>query len=242
MTPEIFAWESDTLGCKTELRRWGWYGRPVLFFPTTGGAADELERFGMVQALKPLIEGGRIKLYGLGSPAAERLTDRDLDGKSKSELCYQLDTFVVNEVVPRIEADCEDTEERFVAAGIATGAHQAVNTVAKHPDRFDVAIGLSGTYDFDRWMEDYFDENYYFNQPIRFVPHLEGEALEEVQSALFVLASGTGRWEDPEQTRRMAGVLQGKHIPVSLELWGEDAEHDWSTWRTMLPLFLDRLL
>ena len=39
-----------------------------------------------------------------------------------------------------------------------------------------------------------------------------------------------------------AGVLGAKGIPNRVDDWGPGVDHDWPTWRTMLPLFLDRLL
>ena len=234
-------WESETLDRDVRMVRWGWYGKPVLLFPTTTGGPQEVEDFGLVEALTSLVEAGRIKVFAIGCPEASVFMDRSADGAVKTTALAAYARFIATEVVPRVRQDCEDDDIQLGVAGANVGAFHAVNVAAKHPDLFDLAIGMSGTYDFDPWMGEHFDSDYYFNQPIRFVPNLDGAALEAVQSGLFVLATGTGRWEDPEQTRRLAGVLQGKRVPVSMEIWGPDADHDWPTWRTMLPLFLERL-
>ncbi|MCB9676937.1 MAG: hypothetical protein H6737_17610 [Alphaproteobacteria bacterium] len=234
-------WSSAALGHEAKLVRWGWFGRPVLLFPTTNGGADELESFGLIGALAPLVEAGRVKVYAVGCAEASTWMDRASEPAQKSQALAAYDAFVADEVLPRIREDCEDPDIRVIAAGANIGAYNAVNAAAKHPAAFHVAIGMSGTYDFDRWMKGHFDSDYYFNQPLRFVPNLEGAALHALSGSLFVLATGTGRWEEPDQTRRMAGVLQAKKVPVSMEVWGPDADHDWPTWRTMLPLFLERL-
>jgi esterase/lipase superfamily enzyme len=234
-------WESEILGRGVRMVRWGWYGKPVLLFPTTRGGPEEVEDFGLVGALESLIEAGRVKVFAVGCPEAAVFMDPAAAGSDKSKALADYAQFIATEVAPRIRTDCEDDEIRIATAGANVGAFHAVNAVAKHPALFDIAIGMSGLYDFDRWMGEHFDENYYFNQPIRFVPNLDGDALEAVQDGLFVVATGTGRWEEPDQTRRLAGVLQGKRVPVSMEVWGPDADHDWPTWRTMLPLFLERL-
>ena len=39
----------------------------------------------------------------------------------------------------------------------------------------------------------------------------------------------------------MAELLKAKGLPTTLEIWGQDVHHDWPTWRTMLPLFLEKL-
>jgi len=51
--------------------RYGHWGRPVLVLPSEGGTAYEYADRGMVQALAPLIEAGRIKLYCVDSRDAE---------------------------------------------------------------------------------------------------------------------------------------------------------------------------
>ncbi|MEZ4319396.1 MAG: alpha/beta hydrolase-fold protein [Myxococcota bacterium] len=236
-------WSSGALGREATLVRWGWYGKPVLLFPTSSGGPDEVESFGLVKALAPLVDAGRVKVYSIGCPEASVWMDRSADGGERSAAMASFDQHVLEEVAPRILEDCEAPADlRITAAGANVGAFSAVNAVAKHPERFDIAVGMSGMYDFDRWMGSHFDSDYYFNQPLRFLPNLEGATLSQVQKGLFVLATGTGRWEEPDQTRRLASVLQAKRIPNSTEVWGPDADHDWPTWRTMLPLFLGRVL
>ena len=40
----------------------------------------------------------------------------------------------------------------------------------------------------------------------------------------------------------MAGVLGSKGIPNRVDPWGPEYDHDWPTWRQMLPLYLDDLV
>src|SRR6185436_14010047 len=60
-------WRSDRLQRDVTMVRWGSFGRPVLLFPTAGGDAEEIERMKMVDAVGPLIDEGRIKLYSCDS-------------------------------------------------------------------------------------------------------------------------------------------------------------------------------
>jgi esterase/lipase superfamily enzyme len=39
----------------------------------------------------------------------------------------------------------------------------------------------------------------------------------------------------------MAGVLGSKGVPNRVDPWGPEYDHDWPTWRAMLPLYLDDL-
>jgi esterase/lipase superfamily enzyme len=103
---------------------------------------------------------------------------------------------------------------------------------------------MSGTFDLSRWVSGYRDQHFYYNHPLDFVPNLpESPQLDTLRTrSRFLLAVGRGRWDNPPNSLRMAEVLRSKGIFCRVELWGPDADHDWPTWRTMLPLFLDRLV
>ena len=58
----------------------------------------------------------------------------------------------------------------------------------------------------------------------------------------MILATGEGRWESPGETWKMAHVLGIKGISNRVDLWGPDWDHDWPTWREMLPRYLDEVL
>ncbi|MBT8424502.1 MAG: hypothetical protein KJO67_05960, partial [Silicimonas sp.] len=71
---------------------------------------------------------------------------------------------------------------------------------------------------------------------------LDGPMLEVLQTRFFVLPFGQGRWENPSESWRMAEVLGAKGVPNRVDPWGKDYDHDWPTWREMLPLYLDDLV
>ena len=56
-----------------------------------------------------------------------------------------------------------------------------------------------------------------------------------------LVAHGQGRWEEPAQSWRAAHVLGSKGIPNRVDPWGEEYDHDWPTWRSMLPHYLAEL-
>jgi esterase/lipase superfamily enzyme len=220
--------------------RYGDYGKPVVFFPTGGGDFLDCERFLMVEALAPLILGGRIKLYAVDSVCRQSWTASDVPPPEKSRMQARYDQYLTDELIPFIRADCGGTDQGFAACGASIGAYNALNTTCKHPDAFDLMIGMSGTYVMDRRMHGYWDEDYYFNAPVQFVPHLHGEQLAALRRTRFVLGLGEAH-ENPDYTWRVASVLGAKGIWNRVETWGPGSGHDWPTWRAMLPLFLDRL-
>ena len=130
-----------------------------------------------------------------------------------------------------------------MVAGASLGAYNAINTAARLPDRIRAVVAMSGTYDFDRWMGGHRDQDYYFHQPMYYLSGVpEGPQLDGIRGVRWVVASGQGRAEAPDESRRVAKLLRDKGANVDLEIWGADAHHDWPTWRSMLPMFLDRIL
>lgn len=242
MKREVWRRHSAALGRSVGVVRWGHYGRPVLLFPTAGGDALEIERFQLVDALAPLIDGGRIKLYSTDSVANDGWLSQTAAPAQKSALQARYDAMVASELCPFIREDCAGTPQRFVATGASIGAYNALNAGVRHPEWFETTIAMSGTYDFDRWMDGHRDQNYHDHMPLLSLADLpEGPRLDALRKRFFLLATGRGRYEAPWESDWIGALLAKKGIPHKVEKWGEDAHHDWPTWRTMLPIFLDRL-
>ena len=238
---EASRWYSPRLEQEVSLVRWGHYGLPVLLFPTAGGDAEEAERFKMVEALWPLIEAGRLKLFSCDSVAG-----RAWSSKQPPLHCAwmqnRFDAFIYHEAVPAIRADCRDSRIQIVTAGASIGAFNAMASICRHPDVFSHAVCMSGTYDLEPWLEGEWSNDFYFSSPLHFLPGLgEGEQLAWLRRRFILLPTGEGRWEDPSQSWRMAGVLGAKGIPNRVDPWGEHWDHDWPTWREMLPRYLGEL-
>ena len=53
---------SRHLGRPMHVWRYGWWGTPVLVVPSASGMAHEWELGGAIEALRPWIDGGAIKL------------------------------------------------------------------------------------------------------------------------------------------------------------------------------------
>lgn len=237
----IDGWRSERLGEDVRLVRWGELGSPVLIFPTAGGDAEEIERFGLVDVLSGLMAAGRIKVYSIDSIAGRSLLEK-ADPAHTAWLFNAFSSVIREEIVPAIRADCGVGDIEVVSAGASIGAFNAVAALCRHPDLFRVAVGMSGTYDLSPQFGGNFSDDFYFTSPLHFLPGLGGSFLEEAKRRFVVLATGTGAWEDPGQTWRMAHVLGKSGIPNRVDIWSEEYRHDWVTWREMLPLYLDDLV
>ncbi len=211
----------------------------MLVFPTAGGDAEEIERAGLVGAVWGLIDAGRIKVYSCDSVAGAALLRGDGSPRDRAALLNAFHDYVRQELVPAIRADCRDPEIGIVSAGASIGAFNAVATLCRYPDVFVQAIGMSGTYDIAGLVGDDAGIDLYFSTPLYFLPGLGGAHLDALRRRFVLLASGQGRWEDVEQSWRLARVLGDKGVPNRVDAWGSEWEHDWPTWHRMLSQYLD---
>jgi esterase/lipase superfamily enzyme len=236
------AWHSERLGTRVSVARWGTYGQPVLLFPTAGGDAEECERFLMIRVLQPLLDAGRIKVYACDSVAGRAWIDDEVPGAQRARTQLRFDAFVYHELVPAIRTDCRAADIEVITAGASIGAFNALAALCRHPDVFSTAICMSGTYDLGRWMDGERTLDFHYASPLHFLPMLRDDAhLAKLRSRFVVLATGEGRWENPGESWRVAHVLGARGVPNRVDLWGRDYDHDWPTWRKMLPEYLDRL-
>lgn len=234
------AWHSTRIDGEVRLVRWGHWGEPVLLFPTAGGDAEEIERFGLVGAVWPLVEAGRVKLYSLDSIAGRAWISPAVPRRHCCWLQNRFDACIYEEVAPAIRADCGGGDVEIITAGASIGAFNAVASACRHPDVFRLAIAMSGTFDLTRFLDGYFDDDFYFSSPLHYLPNLAGgEQLEWLRRRFVLLAHVQGRWEDPGETWRMAETLGAHGIPNRVDRWGPEYDHDWPAWRAMLPVYLE---
>ena len=224
------------------LVRWGHFGQPVLIFPTAGGDAEEIERFHVIDVLRPLIDRGAIKVYSCDSVAGRALLTRERNAQHQMWLQNEFHQCVRHEVVPAIRADCGAPEVMVWTGGASIGAFHAVATVCRFPDVFERALALSGTYDLRRFFEagpGDFSSEFWVSSPLHFQPSLAGPHLELLRKRFILLASGAGRAEDMGESWAMGNALGRQGIPNRVDPWGPEVHHDWETWRRMLPQYLD---
>jgi esterase/lipase superfamily enzyme len=100
---------------------------------------------------------------------------------------------------------------------------------------------MSGVYDLTEYTKGFFDDQVYYNSPAHYLPNLDDAwYLDKIKASHHIhIYTGSGSYEDPEASRRFAGTLYSKGIWYDLDIWGADINHDWPTWRTMLPYIID---
>lgn len=239
MAVERWSWNTERLPEPARVVRWGHYGTPVLLFPTAGGDYEEVERFHLVGAVGELIDAGRIKVYSVDSIAGKHW----IRGEHSPEYCSRVqnlfDAYIYQEVVPLIRRDCQSAQIELIVAGASIGAFNAVASVCRHPDVFRLAIAMSGTFDLSKYLNGRMNLDFYYSSPVHYLPGLaDGAQLARLRERLVLLPTGQGRWEDPGESWRLAALLGRKGVPNRVDPWGTEWDHDWQTWRAMLPQYL----
>lgn len=245
MSKVSLSWYSNRVEREVRFARWGEVGMPVLCFPTASGDAEEIERFQLVDAVAPLLDAGRVKLYSVDSVPGQVWLNEDNRPPYATRMQTAYDSFLINEVMPAIYNDCGGWMD-VVTAGASVGAYNALAAICRHPDRFSHAVCMSGTYDLGRFIEGEVDGDWYHGSPLHFVPNLPEfhPDLARLRTRFVILAYGTGRWETESSPNSwaVADVLGARGIPNRVDEWGSEWDHDWPTWRVMLPAYLDELL
>ncbi len=212
------AWFSPNLQMEMPLVAYGHAGQPLLMLPTAAADYLEYERFYLVDSIKPFIEHGKIRAYSINSVNRWSLLNKQMPPRIKAELLTRYDRYIVNEVLPLIRNDAGG-DARPITTGASLGAFLAANEYFKHPDLFRGTIPMSGSYDIRSFLDGYYDDNVYFNNPVDYLSNLNDDFYLKTQ---------------------LSDILTSKGIPHTLDLWGPDVNHDWPWWRKMLPYVLGK--
>jgi esterase/lipase superfamily enzyme len=235
--------ESPALGRNVHVWAFGHFGPPVIVFPSAAGFAHEWQRHGMVAALWPQLRAGRFKLYCPESTVSQSWTNKELSLEVRMQNYRAYERFVLETLVPFVRQDCRWREAPIVATGASLGGMYAALFALKYPDTFKRALCFSGRYLATAFTGGENSADVYFNNPLAFVPGLEGEALARVRQTHLTLVCGRGAYEEGciEETIAMGKLLDSKGIPNMTDVWGRDSRHDWDWWRKQAVLHFQRM-
>lgn len=238
MRREYHKWYSPELGREMELLVFGHDGLPAIVYPTSQARFYEFEDRGMVAAVAGNIHRGELQLFCVDSLDAESWYNRNVGSRWRIARQVQYDRYIVQEVVPFVRA--RNHQPHLVGVGCSFGGFHAVNTALRHPDLFTGFLSMSGAFDLKNlgFLNGHYDDDVYFNLPLDYLPNLKDQRyLDQMRRHTYVLATGVHDqcWNDNE---RLASVMRDKGIPVRLDVWGDNARHDWPWWQRMAQVYL----
>ncbi|WP_299113501.1 alpha/beta fold hydrolase [uncultured Winogradskyella sp.] len=234
MKEEHFKWYSPTLSRDIEMLVFGHSGYPVILFPTTMGKHNECRDMELVESVRWFVEQGIIQIYCPDGINELSWYNKNIHPSLRVKNHIVYDEFIMNELVNKI---CSEKGIQKVAmAGPSFGGYQAANFAFRHPERVSHMFSMSGSFDVKSFMDGYYDDNVFFNNPVDFMPDASHSDLWNMKIVL-----GVGEWDIClDANKRMAEILNNKNIPF----WYDErkwAEHDWPLWRQMFPHYLSKL-
>ena len=231
-----------------EVVRYGAWGRPVLLFPSEAGSARDAQGNGMLDAVRPLIEAGRVSLFCVDSMDGWTWSANDVPTEERAHRAQTYTAWLSERVLPWI-LDQVGGGQEVITVGVSLGAYHAVHLTFQRADVAPMAIGLSGNYDptsWNGWGE--LGDATYFANPTAYVANMDGDPLDWIRSRVSVLlVVGEGPFEvSPTRslpaTREFAELLARKGIRHELDVWGHDSAHDWPWWQRQLAHHLQRFV
>ena len=231
-----------------ECKIYGHAGRPMLYIPCQDGRFFDFEDFHMADTLAPWIESGQIMVLSIDTLDKETWSDTNGDPYWRIRRYEQWLHYIVDEAVPKIrclsqERNGWDDLPGVIAFGCSLGATHAVNLYLR--DRTSSAAvwrsaastpptmlrrlhGRAGVPELSRGL--------YAELPHR--PPLYG-AVPEPEA---VICCGQGAWEQPDTTWYLKRIFEAKGIPVWVDLWGHDVNHDWNWWYKQVVYYMPYIL
>lgn len=123
--------------------RYGHWGRPVVVFPSEQGRAWDYESNGMIEAIAPLIDQGRIKVYCVDSFDHATWSNRGLELEQRAVGHRAYESWITDRVMPFVAHDSGGTTDA-ITTGCSLGAYHALQLALTRADLFPVAICQSG--------------------------------------------------------------------------------------------------
>ncbi len=232
MNKEIKKWRSPSLGRDMSVAIYGDSGTPILGLPTRGKTGSQWEEHGMTEAISLQLEEGFNQLFCVDSVDGESFFNENIDASRRLMRHRQYENFIREEVVPLI-LDNNDIQY-LIIAGVDFGGYHAINLALKYPKLFGKAIGISGIYNIKRFMDGFYSDNVYYNNPVDYMPNLNKQnMLEDIRNVDYRLVSYVND-QRREEAEQMSNILRMKFIDHELDIWDLDEEDEWSLWKQML--------
>src|SRR5436309_6536186 len=133
----------------------------------------------------------------------------------KAELLTCYDRYITAEVLPLIRNEYKEADARPITTGASLGALLAANEYFKHPDLFGGVIAMSGGYDIRSYLNGFYVDNVYFNNPVDYLSNLSDEhylPILQRADSIYIL-SGQGAYEDQKRSQQLSDILKSKRIP-----------------------------
>ncbi len=209
-------------------------GYPLILFPTSKGSYFQAKDQGLIETVGWFLENEKVKIYCPDSLDAFSWYNQAVPAAQRALTHAAYDRLILEEIVPR--AQQETGRQRIVTAGCSFGGYHAANFAFRHPALVGYCFSMSGVFDIRSFVDGYYDDTIYFNNPVDFIPDAADPTLWQMGIIL-----GTGDRDICRgQNEWMSRLLTAKSIPHWLDIRA-NRDHDWPLWRELFPEYLSKL-
>jgi len=219
-----------------ELLVFGHAGTPTLMFPVTQGRFYDYENSGTVGALESKINAGQLQLFCVDSVDNESWFNRGVHPHERVRRQVTYEEYILQEVLPLIRGI--NGAETITATGCGLGGYQSVNLTLRHPDVVAACVSMSGIFDLKPLMEGYYDEDFYLNNPVDYLPNTTDLFILKRYAKLRLILGVGNRDPSLSDNKSLAQALATKHVPAWLDVWSGGEPEGWALWRGMAVKFL----
>lgn len=226
------SWKSPCMGKSMDLLIYGTEGTPVIIFPTAHGDYTEWENHGGIDAIAEQVEEGYNQVFCVDGFAGESFLNAAIEPIARINRFSHYQSYLMDELLPFISD--ENSNPYIITTGVAIGAYCALLMALKYPTNFQKVIGLCGYYDIRVHMDEFFDDNVYFNNPVEFIPNLNDEKLLKMISNVDIRLLNYLNDPNKDDTQIMSDLMWMKFIEHEHYVWNEEADNMWDLVPRML--------
>lgn len=237
MQSYLHGWFSERLGKTMDFLHFGHAGAPVVVFPTTLGNHYEFSDRRMIEPIAGKIEQGLIQIFCVDSVNNESWYNDHIQPHEKVRRHVIYEDYLIHELLPYIRNKTNTAYLTLI--GCSFGGYHAINFALKHPEMVDNAIGLSGSYTIQGFLNGYYDDLCYFNNPAHYMQHITDINYINQYNTRTLLTLVTSDL-DPcrERNEYFHKVLSDRGIRHRYYFWDNGVGHDWPYWQQMIGHYI----
>ncbi|NUM81606.1 esterase family protein [bacterium] len=233
----MHGWYSDKLNKQMDFIYFGNAGAPVVVFPTTLGNHFEFSDRRMVEPIAGKIDAGLIQLFCIDSINYDSWYNESIHPHEKARRHVLYEEYLIHEFLPYLRH--KTGTGYLVLFGCSFGGYHAVNFALKHPELVDKAISLSGSFTIQSFLNGYYDDLCYYNNPAHYMQYLSDPYYLDHYNSKTDLVLVTSDL-DPcrERNEFFHKVLSDRGIRHQYYFWDNGFGHDWPYWQQMIGHYL----
>jgi esterase/lipase superfamily enzyme len=231
-------WYTPYFEHEFEMLVFGHAGIPIILFPTSQGKYYQNKDFGLLDSIAWYVNQGIVKVYCPDSRDEMSWYNKSIHPADRVNTHLAYERIIMHEVA--MAARNETGIDKVIFAGASFGGYHAMNFGLKFPQFTSHIISMSGAFDMRSFMDGYYSDEFYYNNPVDFVGGMSTQTMSQQYGDLSIIVGVAEDDACKEDNFNFSKLLKEKGVSHWFDFW-EGHSHDWPIWREKLPLYLSKL-